>query len=406
MSIRRLRILFVASGIALGFTLPWNVPQLAQAGLDPGQVGGVLGMAALLSLVGYPAWGLVADTLLGRDRTLVVAALLAAASGVGILLSADRPDWLATFIIAQLVCVAPWAPISDALALGVLGTGARSYGRIRSGTSAGWVGAVLLAGAIATTAGLQPVRGLFVVAALAMAAVAAAGRTPQIASRRPGRPTRGERLTWAGFRGTLRASPIFLPFLAVLLLASLATNASYAFISLRILDEGGGPMLLALAAAMPAVVEVPTFTMVGRLADRFGLRALYLAGSMFTATQMLIIAIAPVPAIIALVRLLDGAGFALRYSSIVLITGAALPDRLRATGQSIASLMTSGVAPIVSVPVGGWVYGAFGGSTLFAACSAVLWVATAVASRVLAPLTAQRRAAPAEDAHPTTTPGA
>jgi PPP family 3-phenylpropionic acid transporter len=391
-SIRRLQLLFAAYGIALGFTLPWNVPQLTEAGLDPGEVGAVLGLAALLSLVGYPVWGLIADTLLGRDRTLILAATLAALSGVGIVVSGDQPGWLAAFIVLQLVCVAPWAPIADALALGELGTQARAYGRVRSVTSAGWVVAVLIAGAIATAAGLGPVRALFVVTALGLAAAVAARRSPRSLLRRPERRTASERLTWSAFRSALRASPVFVPFLGVLLIASIATNASYAFISLRILDEGGGPMLIALAAAMPAIVEVPMFTLLGRLSDRFGLRTLYVAGTLLSGVQMLIIAAAPVPIVIALVRLIDGAGFALRYSSIVLIAGAALPDRLRATGQSMASLMTSGIAPVVSGPVGGWVYGSFGGTALFVACSAVLLASSALAYVVLAPLAAARRA--------------
>lgn len=392
MSIRRLQLLFAAYGIALGFTLPWNVPQLTDAGMDPGQVGAVLGLAALLSLVGYPVWGLIADTLLGRDRTLILAATLAALSGVGIVVSGDQPAWLAAFIVLQLVCVAPWAPIADALALGELGTQARAYGRVRSVTSAGWVVAVLIAGAIATAAGLTLVRALFVVTALGLAGTVAARRSPRTLLRRSDPRITGERLTWSAFRAALRASPVFLPFLGVLLIASIATNASYAFISLRILDEGGGPMLIALASAMPAIVEVPMFTMLGRLSDRFGLRTLYVAGTLLSGIQMLIIAIAPVPIVIALVRLLDGAGFALRYSSIVLIAGAALPDRLRATGQSMASLMTSGIAPVVSGPVGGWVYGSLGGTALFVACSVVLLASSALAYAVLAPLAAARRA--------------
>jgi hypothetical protein len=54
--------------------------------------------------------------------------------------------------------------------------------------------------------------------------------------------------------------------------------------------------------------------------------------------------------------------------------------------------MTSGIAPVVSGPVGGWVYGAFGGTALFVACSAVLLASSALAYVVLAPLAAARRA--------------
>ena len=391
MSVRRLRLLFVSYGAALAFLLPWNVPQLTAAGMDPGEIGVVLGVTALASLIAYPLWGLIADTLLGRARTLMLTGLLASAAGVGILLSGDQPVPLAACIVVAVVCVAPWAPVADALALTELGNHARAYGRMRSGTSAGWVVAIVVAGLVYAIWGPQPVRAIFVVAALTLALVAGGKRPTRSPARRPERPA-GERLTRAGLRSALRASPMFLPFLAVLFVASVATNAAYAFISLRILDEGGGPLLIALAAAMPAVVEIPMFTMMGRLSDRFGLRALFVAGCLLSATQMLIVGIAPVPIVIALVRLLDGAGFALRYTSIVLITGAALPERLRATGQSTASLITGGIAPIVSGPTAGWIYGAFGGTALFAMCAGLLGIAAGLSWLVLAPLAAARRA--------------
>jgi len=390
-SLRRLRLLFATYGFSLGFVLPWNVPQLTTSGLDPGEIGAVLGIAALASLIAYPVWGLIADTLLGRDRTLVLTSVLAAVAGVGILLSADQPWLLATFMVIALVCIAPWAPVTDALALSELGNQARAYGRMRSGTSAGWVAAVIASGLIYATWGPQPVRALFVVTALGLAVVVGGRRSARSPMRRPERAA-GERLTPAAFRSALRASPIFLPFLAVLFVSSVATNAAYAFISLRILDEGGGPLVIALASAMPALVEIPVFRWIGPLAERFGLRALFAVGCLISAVQMVVVAIAPVPMIIALVRLLDGAGFALRYSSIVLIAGAALPDRLRATGQSVASLITGGIAPIVSGPAAGWIYSAFGGTALFALCAGLLLVASGMAWLVLAPLAAARRA--------------
>ena len=60
MSPRRLRLLFTAYGSALGLLFPWNVPQLTAAGLDPGTIGVVLGVAALATLIAYPTWGLIA----------------------------------------------------------------------------------------------------------------------------------------------------------------------------------------------------------------------------------------------------------------------------------------------------------------------------------------------------------
>ncbi len=37
-TVRRLRLLFVSYGAALAFLLPWNVPQLSAAGMDPAEL--------------------------------------------------------------------------------------------------------------------------------------------------------------------------------------------------------------------------------------------------------------------------------------------------------------------------------------------------------------------------------
>jgi PPP family 3-phenylpropionic acid transporter len=207
----------------------------------------------------------------------------------------------------------------------------------------------------------------------------------------------GDRPSRASVRAAIRRSPVFLPFLCVLFVSGVATNAAYAFVSLRILDEGGGPLLVGLAAALPAVAEIPVFTMIGRLADRWGLRVLFAAGCLITAAQVTVVALVPVPAVVVVVRLVDGVGFALRYSSIVLIAGAALGERLRATGQSMAWLVMGGLAPIAAGPIGGLVYGSLGGTALFGACAALLVLAASLAWLVLAPI-AHRRTPGADQA--------
>jgi MFS transporter, PPP family, 3-phenylpropionic acid transporter len=383
-SLRRLRLLYASYGIAMGFLTPWNVPQMLSEGLSPEAIGLVLGSAALASMLAYPLWGIVADTVLGRDRTLLLSGILGAGAGVGLLVAGSQPPLLAAFVVLASVFAAPLAPVSDALALGVLGEDPRAYGRLRLMASAGWIAGVLVAGPLYAVAGPIPVRALYVVASLVIGVAVAAGRSTAPPAPAP-RVTR-ERPTVASVRAAMRFSPVFLPFLGVLLLATVATSASWSFVTLRILDEGGGPILIGVSAAMPAIAEIPLFASVGRLTDRFGLRALFSIGCLITASQMLVVALAPSAAIVAVVRLLDGAGYALRYTATVIIAGSGLPGRLRATGQSMTWLVMSGIAPVVSGPAGGWIYGTFGGMTLFTLCATLISAAAGLAWLVLRPL--------------------
>ncbi|MFN8622318.1 MAG: MFS transporter [Chloroflexota bacterium] len=384
MSVRRLRLLYASYGIAMGFLTPWNVPQMLGEGLTPEVIGLVLGVAALASMLAYPVWGILADTVLGRERTLLLSGVLGAFVGLGLLAAGSQPALLALVVILASVVIAPIAPVTDALSLGTVGQDARAYGRIRLLGSAGWVVGVLTAGPLYAIGGPAPVRALYVVMSLSICLAVGLGRTvarPERARRAP-----EERISVTSLRAAMRFSPVFLPFLGVLLLVTVATSASWSFVTLRILDEGGGPVLIGVASAMPAIAEIPLFASVGRLTDRFGLRALFSIGCLITASQMLVVAVAPNAAIVAVVRLLDGAGFALRYTATVIIAGRGLPERLRATGQSMTWLVMNGIAPVVSGPVGGVIYGSFGGTVLFTLCSTLITAGAGLAWMVLRPL--------------------
>ena len=57
---------------------------------------------------------------------------------------------------------------------------------------------------------------------------------------------------------------MLLPILLALFLETLGNNAANAMIPLRILDVGGGAIIIGLAAAAPAIVETPLFPATGR----------------------------------------------------------------------------------------------------------------------------------------------
>jgi PPP family 3-phenylpropionic acid transporter len=174
-----------------------------------------------------------------------------------------------------------------------------------------------------------------------------------------------------------------LGFLLGLLVTSLGEHASWRFIGLRILDQGGGVFLIGLAASLPALVEVPVFLSSRRLAGRFGLRRLFVGGAAVAALIMGLIAVAPEPWMVAGLRTLDGVSYAMRYTAMVLIVGALLPRSLFAFGQSVAWFVYAGIAPIVADAAGGLIYETFGAEALFLATMVALAVGGAIVWLVL-----------------------
>jgi PPP family 3-phenylpropionic acid transporter len=368
-SIGRLRAIFALQGLAQGSLLPFLVPLLAGQGMQPSTIGLVLSAAAFVSLISFPVWGVLADGPVGRERSIVITSLIAALAGVAILASGSDAVLLGLAAVAVSLGIAPWGPVTDALALQALGDGAPAYGRLRRWASAGWAASALAGGAIYAVSGPAVVVLGFVVASLLVALLALGrhdgpirvGRAPRMRARRF--------LDRAAMRRALRASPVLLPFLVALFVESMGNSAAASFVSLRILDQGGGTVLIGLAAAIPAIIEVPFFSASSWFTRRMGLRLLFVIGSGVAAIELMVVAVAPTPGIVTIARAVDGGAFALRYAGAVLIVGACLPSRLRAVGQSLLWFVAAGLAPIVADTVGGVIYQSWGGPTLFAVCS-------------------------------------
>jgi PPP family 3-phenylpropionic acid transporter len=370
-TLRRLDALYALEGIAFGLLMPFPVPLLVERGLGAAEIGLILGIAGLAALLAYPVWGVIADGWLGRPRTIALSALTAAAGGIWILLSGSDPVALTAALSVAMVGTLAWGPLIDALTLGLLGDSSASYGRIRVWASLGWAVSATLGGAVWVLAGSDPVFAAFVVAAFALAVLVV---RPSQAVVAPGASAEDEIVSRPPLRAWLPVfvAPVLLGFLVGLLITSIGEHASWRFIGLRILDQGGGVFLIGLTAALPALVEIPVFSSSRRLAARLGLRWLFVSGAIVAAVLMALVAVAPEPWMITGLRTLDGVSFALRYMAMVMIIGAMLPRHLYAMGQSVAWLVYAGIAPIVADVAGGLIYDVYGAPVLFMLATAAL----------------------------------
>jgi MFS family permease len=188
---------------------------------------------------------------------------------------------------------------------------------------------------------------------------------------------------------------VLVPLLIATFLEWVVNGASGSFTPLLIRDVGGGAVLIGIAAAIPAIVEVPLFPATGWMSERLGLRGLYVLGLLMAAAISLVIALVHDAVLITIVNGLGGVSYVLRYTGVVLIVGAVLPHALRATGQSMARFVGGGLAAIVAGPFAGTVYASLGGPALFLMCAGLLALAAAIAWRGLrGPAFAPRAGAP------------
>ncbi len=201
-----------------------------------------------------------------------------------------------------------------------------------------------------------------------------------IAPDRPEHRTRHGRLGAVG--AVFRHAPRFWMFLLAVLFVWTGFNAAWNFIGLKIARGGGGPLLIGIGVALGGLVEVPIMRMSPRLSVRFGLRSIYVAGCVVYATGFLLWGLVEDPTILSALTMFEGAGFALLFTSAVVVIGRMVPSELYSTGQSLAATVGFGIAPIVGAGLGGIVFDRFGPGTLYVAASlltlcggAIAWVA-------------------------------
>jgi MFS family permease len=176
-----------------------------------------------------------------------------------------------------------------------------------------------------------------------------------------------------------REAPRFWGFLAALFLLWTGFNAAWNFFSLKIADQGGGPLLIGIGTALGGLVEVPTMRSSSSLQRRLGLRKVYMLGCAVYAVGFVLWGVISDPTALSLLTVLEGMGFGLMFTTSVVVVGRLLPPSLYSTGNSVAGMVGFGLAPIVGAGFGGLVYEGAGPTALFVGASGFAVAAGVVA---------------------------
>jgi MFS transporter, PPP family, 3-phenylpropionic acid transporter len=352
-------------GVAEAALLPFFALLLSDRGMAPDAIGVVLALTALAGFASSPLWGYAADRRLGPERAIATSSTATCAAAV--LHAAERDDVL--FVLAALLvyaCRAPVTSLGDALALNRLGRSGRGrYGTVRVWMSAGFAVAAAGWGLLFEFESLDLAPAVYA-SAIALVALWSALWLGGGAA-----PLPGLDVAEVGTYGRAALSPRFLVFLASLLLVSAAFVASWNFLALRIVGIGGSALLVGAAAALQAAAEIPLMAWSSRITRRLSHRAVFACGCTLYAVVFAAWALIVDPLGAAAVNVAAGFGFAFYSIGSVLVVDDVVPRRLRATGQSLAKAMATGLAPIVGGLGGGLVYDRVGPRSMFLLAAAV-----------------------------------
>jgi PPP family 3-phenylpropionic acid transporter len=370
-------LVYVALFGAVGTWFPFAAVLLAARGLDLGAVGLLLALQGIVSLVAAPAWGSLVDRT-GRSGTIILAAALIAAIGAVMLVVAQDALAIAVALAVLALGSAPLAPLVDSRAVAIAGESRERFARARAFGSLAFVTTSIAAGRIVADRSPDALFVLFV-PLLVVTGIAAArllggdarpqGRRRATRSLRPG----------AGI-ARIVSRPGLLATLVGVGLVWIAVGVVNAFISIRLVQQGGDLGVVGLAFGISATVEVPIMLAFPVLARRASPAWLLVLGALAYAARAAAWGLAPDPMTAVLVSPLGGVGFALFYVGVVSVVSGAVPAEAQATAQGLYSGMTFSLGTVVGSALGGFLAPVLGLSGLFIASA----VATAVGAGILA----------------------
>ncbi len=171
--------------------------------------------------------------------------------------------------------------------------------------------------------------------------------------------------------------------------------SGYTFLPLYLTQLGGQPSDVALSAGVSALAEIPTMLVLGRVVERVGLRAVFVAGTVINAACFASWTWLTVPDLIIATRLFTGVAFASILVATVLTIARLLPAELQATGQALFQTTAFGLAAIVSNFIGGLLYANIGPTAVFGFATLLALLAAVVGWLGFPPRDAPRDAAAA-----------
>ena len=368
-----LRGIYTAVGLSTASIAPFIPVILKGRGLDPATIGVLAALAAVAATLVVPAWGHLADAIVGRARAFQIGLLIAASLAAGLLL--DLPLVAVAAMFASFTVFASlFIGLADALAVVDLPAPERQYGALRAHASLSFTVGVVAVGFLYSWAGYGAAPAVFLIWACTLLFLV--GRIPDRTAashlRSSRHETEGERGGRFGSPGRAFAvQPRLWLVLAIFALAFAGLQGALTFIGIRIVELGGQPSDVAISFGVAALAEIPGLVAAGWLGRRIGLRWLFVASLLLYGLCITTWGILPYAVAINSTRAVTGLCNGSLMAARVLMVPRLLPQSLQATGQVLFQAATLGFGTVMGSVIGGVAYSVFGPRFFFLAAGGV-----------------------------------
>ena len=364
---------FVYMG-SVGIVLPYYSLYLKEnAGLSGTELGWVLAILPLVSIVVQPFWGQVADRTGARSR---IVAFLSIGSALGYLALAQAEGFWAILLATAALAFFGTAvlPITVSVSLAILrNAGPHAFGFVRVWGTIGYFVLIVsfpwmlnryrTAHGIVETQGMISEPGLeimFIITAVLTLAAALIGLFLPREGVVSARAARGD---WR----LLLASHAYVRFLVFSFAAYLLSQGPMWLFPLFVRSRGGDIETIRSMWVYMLIAEIPLVLASGRGLQRLGARGLLGVGVFVGGLRWLLCAFIDDLQLLSVVQTLHGVTVVGLLMGGPLYLDVVAPERLRSTAQAVLSMVGVGIAGIVSNLGSGWLLDAAGINVLYGA---------------------------------------
>lgn len=341
---------------------PYLPVYFQEIGFSNLQIGLLMSIGPLVSLLANPFWGYWSDRL-QNIRLIIIFMLIGNLALSQIYFQMHM--FITIFILMLLFYFFQTAlnPLSNSLILQSIEHTPHQFGTFRLWGSIGFAIMVLIAGPMVVWIGIENLGylyGTFIVITLWISLKL---------------PRQGKKKKRAFLKATdialLFKSGIFLAFLLLSMLISLPNRLNLTFISIYIHELGGSEVYVGWSWFLAAIIEVPVFILLDRYLrpvakTMFGLLA---AVSVLYTLRWLLMGWATAPMQIVWIQLLHSVTFGVAYYVGTQLCDYLVPRSLRTSGQAVYGVFWMGIAGLVGGLLGGALYDSTGPTVMYTVCA-------------------------------------
>lgn len=362
----------------IGFFSPYLPLWLKSLGLSVAVIGLLAAVQAATRVFAPYFWGMVSDRTGERVRLMRLGAAVATLASLGLWMG-DNPLWLGLVLLVTFSNTSAMMSMAEAaMAQRVTRNGvfdAQRYGRVRMWGSTGFLVMVFTAGAFFEQFGMRAFPAITTLSLLLV--LVCTYWLPDLREAAHGVSVKAESVL------PVLRRPVVRWFFASMFFHILAHMGIYTFFSLYLDSIGYSKTVIGLLWAVAVVAEVFWFFFQGRWFGRIGMGAWLVLCSCATILRMGTVAGAAqwLPALL-LSQLLHSLTFAGHHAACIAMISHHFPDRLRARGQALFTVIGYGLPGVLGGVLGGALSQWLGLQAVFWACSAISLVAALCALKV------------------------